>query len=90
MAVYWLKTYPSEPVMAGTFKGDEKTARRTQVWKYVLAIQALKGQKVNATRLFRLLQTLALTLTAFLVPYLLLFYYCRLFGEILTKTMKSS
>ena len=45
MAVYWLKTYPSEPVMAGTFKGDEKTARRTQVWKYVLAIQALRDKR---------------------------------------------
>jgi hypothetical protein len=47
MAMYWLKTYQSESVMAGTFKVDEKTVR-TYVWKYVLAIQALKEQKVNA------------------------------------------
>ena len=48
MTMYWLKTISSEPVMAATFKVDEKTAR-TQVWKYVLVIQALKEQKVNAT-----------------------------------------
>jgi hypothetical protein len=71
--MYWLKTYSSEPVMAATFKVDEKTAR-TQVWKYVLSIQELKEQKVNATGLFRLLQTLRLTLFAFLVLYLYLFY----------------
>jgi hypothetical protein len=51
MAMYWLKNYPSESVIAGTFKVDEKTVR-TQVWKYVLAIQALKEQKVNAAGLF--------------------------------------
>jgi hypothetical protein len=51
MAMYWLKTYPSESVIAGTFKVDEKTVR-TQVWTYVLAIQALKEQKVNAAGLF--------------------------------------
>ena len=52
MAMYWLKNYPSESVIAGTFKVDERTVR-TQVWKYVLAIQALKEQKVNAAGLFR-------------------------------------
>ena len=68
MAMYWLKTYASESVMAGTFKVDEKTAR-TQVWKYVLAIQALKEQKVNA-------ETLILTLFVFLlVPYFLYVFY---------------
>jgi hypothetical protein len=46
MAMFWLKTYPSEPMTAGTFKVDEKTAR-TQVWRYILAIQGLKAQKVN-------------------------------------------
>jgi hypothetical protein len=77
MAMHWLKTYPSDAVIAGTFKVDEKTAR-TQVWKYILAIQALKEQKVIAiTEHFCLLQTLlVLTLFAFHVPYLLyLFYY---------------
>ena len=76
MTMYWLKTYSSEPVMAATFKVDEKTAR-TQVWKYVLVIQALKEQKVNATGLFRLLRTLRLTLFAFLVLYI---FSTRLFG----------
>lgn len=27
MAMFWLKTYPSEPTTAATFKVDEKTAR---------------------------------------------------------------
>jgi hypothetical protein len=39
MAMYWLKIYSSVPVMAATFKVDEKTAQ-SQVWKYVLAIPA--------------------------------------------------
>jgi hypothetical protein len=62
--------------MAATFKVDEKTAR-TQVWKYVLVIQALKEQNVNATVLFRLLQTLLLTLFASVVFYM---FSTRLFG----------
>jgi hypothetical protein len=48
MTMFWLKTYPSESLTAGTFDVDEKTAR-TQVRKYVLAIQGLKAQKVNAS-----------------------------------------
>ena len=76
MTMYCLKTYSSEPMMAATFKVDEKTAR-TQVWKYVLVIQALKEQKVNATGLFRLLRTLRLTLFAFLVLYI---FSTRFFG----------
>jgi hypothetical protein len=47
MAINWLKTYQTESQMAGTFKVDEKTVR-THIWKYVRAIQALKGQKVRA------------------------------------------
>lgn len=88
MAMFWLKNYPTESVMAGTFKVDEKTIR-TQVWKYVLAIQALKEQKVNAVGLFRFLQTVILTtLFVFLVPHLYL--RTRLFGKIIMKAMKSS
>jgi hypothetical protein len=48
MTMFWLKMYPSESLTAGTFNVDEKTAR-TQVRKYVLAIQGLKAQKVNAS-----------------------------------------
>lgn len=51
IAMFWLKTYSSEPVMAARFKVDEKTAR-TQVWKYILAIQGLKGQKASTTGVF--------------------------------------
>lgn len=51
MAINWLKTYRTESQMAGTFKVDEKTVRN-QVWKYVRAIQALKGQKVRANWTF--------------------------------------
>lgn len=51
MAMYWLKTYSTESMMAGVFKLDEKTVR-LGVWKYILAIQALKAQKVSANRSF--------------------------------------
>jgi hypothetical protein len=42
---HWLKTYPKEAQIAGTFKVDEKTVRK-RVWNYVQAIAALKGIKV--------------------------------------------
>ena len=45
IATHWLKTYPKEAQIAGTFKVDEKTARK-RVWDYVQAIAALKGIKV--------------------------------------------
>ena len=46
MAFHWLKIYPTEAQCAATFKCDEKTIHG-KVWKYVRAIQALKGQKVR-------------------------------------------
>ena len=46
MTMYWLKTYPTEHQTAGTFEVDEKTVRNN-VWKYIGAIQALKGMKVR-------------------------------------------
>lgn len=46
MALMWLKLYPTEPVLAGALKVDEKTAS-THVWKRVKALAALKGQKVR-------------------------------------------
>jgi hypothetical protein len=46
MALNWLKTYPTEHQIAVTFKVDEKTVR-SNVWKYIWAIQALKGMKVR-------------------------------------------
>jgi hypothetical protein len=46
IATHWLKTYPKEAQIAGTFKVDEKTVRK-RVWTYVQAIAALKGMKVR-------------------------------------------
>jgi hypothetical protein len=70
MALNWLKTYGTEPQIAGTFKFDEKTVRKW-VEKYVKAIQALKDQKVLRAECrpnFSMLrQTLFLTLFAFLL-----------------------
>ena len=54
IATHWLKTYPKEALIAGTFKVDEKTARK-YVWKYVQAIAALKGIKVRVCADFMLL-----------------------------------
>jgi hypothetical protein len=54
IATHWLKTYPKEAQIAGTFKVDEKTARK-YVWKYVQAIAALKGIKVRVCADFMLL-----------------------------------
>jgi hypothetical protein len=48
MALYWLKMYPTEHQTAATFEVDEKTVRNN-VWKYVRAIQALKGMKVRVS-----------------------------------------
>jgi hypothetical protein len=47
MALHWLKTYPTETGTAATFRVDEKTGRKF-VWEYVLAVQALKAQKVRS------------------------------------------
>jgi hypothetical protein len=49
MTMFWLKTYPSESLTAGTFNVNENNTAWTQVWKYVLAIQGLKAQKVNVS-----------------------------------------
>ena len=46
MALYWLKRYPIEQILAGLFKYDEDTVRKW-VWKYCQAIQALKQYKVR-------------------------------------------
>jgi hypothetical protein len=46
MTMYWLKVYSSEHQTAGTFEVDEKTVRNN-IWKYIRAIQALKGMKVR-------------------------------------------
>ena len=46
MAMFWLKTYPTEHQTMGTLKVGEKTVRNN-VWKYIRAIQALKGMKVR-------------------------------------------
>jgi len=46
MTMFWLKTYPTEHQTAGTFKVGEKTVQNN-VWKYIRAIQALKGMKVR-------------------------------------------
>jgi hypothetical protein len=46
IATHWLKAYPKKAQIAGTFKVDEKTARK-YIWKYVQAIAALKGIKVR-------------------------------------------
>jgi hypothetical protein len=46
MALNWLKIYPTEHQIAGTFNVDEKTVRNN-VWKYIRAIQALKAMKVR-------------------------------------------
>jgi hypothetical protein len=51
MAFHWLKVYPTEAQSSAIFKCDDKTVRG-EVWKYVRAIQALKGQKVRAERTF--------------------------------------
>jgi hypothetical protein len=76
MAINWLKTYPTEAQMAGIFKVDEMTVR-THVWKYVRAIQALKGQKVSADRTF-MTDTLSNASFRFSIP--LITHYTRLFG----------
>ena len=47
MAIYWLRHYPTEVPLSGTFKMDEKTIRE-HIKKYVRAIQALAGQKVRS------------------------------------------
>jgi hypothetical protein len=46
MTLFFLKRYNTEDVIAGTFKVDEKTARKW-VWKYIRAMQALKAEKVR-------------------------------------------
>jgi hypothetical protein len=45
MAMFWLKTYPTEHQTMGTSKVGEKMVQNN-VWKYIWAIQALKGMKV--------------------------------------------
>jgi len=47
MGLRFLKRYPTECELAGTFKICEKTAR-TWAWFYAQKIQALKGQKVSS------------------------------------------
>ena len=47
MWLRFLKRYPTECELAGTFKICEKTAR-TWAWFYAQKIQALKGQKVSS------------------------------------------
>jgi hypothetical protein len=44
--MFWLKTYPTEHQTPGTFKVGEKTVQNN-VWKYIQAIQVLKGMKVG-------------------------------------------
>jgi hypothetical protein len=46
MTAYFFKIYPSEAMMAGTFKVDEKTARKW-IWFFAEKIQALKKTKVR-------------------------------------------
>jgi hypothetical protein len=46
LALCWMKTYNTEPVLAGIFNANEKTARNW-LWTYAGAIQALKHQKVR-------------------------------------------
>jgi hypothetical protein len=46
MTTFWLKTYPTGHQTVGTFKVGEKTVQNN-VWKYIQAIQALKGTKVR-------------------------------------------
>jgi hypothetical protein len=46
MALYWLKCYPIEQQNAGLFGYHEDTVRKW-VWKYCVAIQALKEYKVR-------------------------------------------
>jgi hypothetical protein len=46
LTLYWMKTYNTESVLAGTFGVNEKTARNW-LWTYAGAIQALKHKKVR-------------------------------------------
>jgi hypothetical protein len=46
MAMHFLRAYRTEEQTAGTFRMNEKTARKW-CWKYAKKIQALKGKKVS-------------------------------------------
>ena len=46
LAMFWLKNYPAEPVLAGIFKMTENTVRKW-IWKFGRAIQSLKESKVR-------------------------------------------
>lgn len=45
MALNWLKTYRTEPLLAGTFHINERTIR-LYLWRFAQAIQRLKSRKV--------------------------------------------
>jgi hypothetical protein len=53
MSVYFLKCYPNETQMAGTFRVCEKTARKW-CWYFLRKIQALKQTKVSFMSSFHL------------------------------------
>ena len=53
MSVYFLKCYPNETQMAGTFRVCEKTARKW-CWYFLRKIQALKQTKVSPMSSFHL------------------------------------
>jgi hypothetical protein len=46
LGLYFLKEYPTEEKLAGSFKTCEKTARKW-AWYFAIKIQALKKKKVN-------------------------------------------
>ena len=45
LVLLWLKSYMTEPILAGIFGVSENTVRKN-TWKYAIAIQNLKTSKV--------------------------------------------
>lgn len=46
MTLHWLKTYTTEPILAGLFELNERTVRKF-IWQYASALQSLKSRKVR-------------------------------------------